>query len=371
MAYVRAPRTPQQGWTVRLRTREDGRVRQVERSFVTEKHARSFVARCDQLGDEAALRELDEAAVPSGNALSLAQYYEGWLGTRHHLAPTSIASYTRCLDHLKRSGLGDKPLDSISRKDLESWFQEMFSAGYATNTVASRRTALSSCLNNAVNDGLIAQNPCSRITIRKTPSRPSYYLTDMQVKKIIAELPDETYRFIVILILATGMRHGEMRGLQWRSVTLSDDPAILIERQKDRQETLREVKGSRARRIIPLDPEGVVYHELSRRYIEGQTQPTDFVCLDHRGNPIKDHWRESVWLPACRRALPDLDPPPRIHDLRHTAATWWLHDGSALVVVRDLIGHASIRTTADTYGHHDREAMRAAARGMTGRLRNL
>ncbi|MFD6195709.1 tyrosine-type recombinase/integrase [Mycobacteriaceae bacterium NPDC060252] len=58
------------------------------------------------------------------------------------------------------------------------------------------------------------------------------------------------------------------------------------------------------------------------------------------------------------------DPRPRIHDLRHTCASWLIQAGVPLPVIQQHLGHESIQTTVDVYGHLDLRSARAAAEAM-------
>jgi integrase len=74
------------------------------------------------------------------------------------------------------------------------------------------------------------------------------------------------------------------------------------------------------------------------------------------GGPVRaPNFRANVWYPAVARAdLPD--PQPRIHDLRHTCASWLIQAGRPLPAVQAQLGHESIKTTVDVYGHLDRSS---------------
>ena len=64
---------------------------------------------------------------------------------------------------------------------------------------------------------------------------------------------------------------------------------------------------------------------------------------DTDGHLPRNHWRTQIWLPACATA--GLTPPPRMHDLRHSHASWLLAGGADLQIVRERLGHQSIATT--------------------------
>ena len=70
----------------------------------------------------------------------------------------------------------------------------------------------------------------------------------------------------------------------------------------------------------------------------------------------------NVWVPALARAKEaGLTKKPRVHDLRHTNASWLIQAGIHLTVVQRDLGHESIQTTSDRYGHLDRPSSRVVA----------
>ena len=97
----------------------------------------------------------------------------------------------------------------------------------------------------------------------------------------------------------------------------------------------------------------------------------DWLFINSEGGPIRLYfWRTNVWVPSLTKARandpenPDkvlLEKQPRIHDLRHTCASWLLGAGVPLITVSAHLGHEDAATTARVYGHLDRSAGRAAA----------
>ena len=79
-------------------------------------------------------------------------------------------------------------------------------------------------------------------------------------------------------------------------------------------------------------------------------------------------FRNNVWYPSVARAnAAGLAKKPRIHDMRHTCASWMIANGEPITVVQRHLGHESIQTTSDIYGHLDRSSGAKAAKGL-GRM---
>src|SRR6202040_4460447 len=79
--------------------------------------------------------------------------------------------------------------------------------------------------------------------------------------------------------------------------------------------------------------------------------------------PVRAHnFNPNVWEPARARAKDNgLTKKPRVHDLRHTNASWLIQAGVPLTVIQRHLGHESIQTTVDRYGHLDRRTSRVVA----------
>ena len=79
------------------------------------------------------------------------------------------------------------------------------------------------------------------------------------------------------------------------------------------------------------------------RRANGKDEPRQARTLDIDGHIPKSWFRSSVWLPALKTA--DLQVHVRMHNLRHAHASWLLAGGADLQVVRQRLGHGSLRTT--------------------------
>lgn len=183
------------------------------------------------------------------------------------------------------------------------------------------------------------------------------FLERDEYARIAAEITDPGARDLADWLVGTGMRWGEATALQVRDLKLgAAKPTASIQRAwkrapkgSDKAFFLGPPKTKKARRLIALSPAQV---EMARRLVSGQ-QPEAYVFRTAWGN----HWRHSnfyhrKWLPAVKRAIEKgLPRRPRIHDLRHTHVAWLIGAGIPLPAIRVRLGHESIQTTVDRYGH--------------------
>lgn len=118
---------------------------------------------------------------------------------------------------------------------------------------------------------------------------------------------------------------------------------------------------------------------LRRR--RGRRQRTSFTVLTRRPGRARSHgFSRRVWAPALERAWPSVEENgepitdkskilrPRIHDLRHTCASWLIQAGVPMPVVSQHLGHESINTTISLYVHLDRSSMKSAADAIASAL---
>ena len=175
-------------------------------------------------------------------------------------------------------------------------------------------------------------------------------------------------------MIYTGIRPGEALGLTWGTVDLA--AGTLTVRQALKREGTRlvlgEVKTAASRRSVNL-PDPVVKslrehkkrQAKDRRAAGSSWTDLDLVFATEVGTPIDPSNLRRDMSATCERAgLGHWHP----HELRHSAASLMLGQNVPLEVVADVLGHASIRMTADVYGHIRAPQRQAAADAMSSAL---
>lgn len=158
--------------------------------------------------------------------------------------------------------------------------------------------------------------------------------------------------------LAVGLRHSEALALRWEDVDLENGTLSVrrgLHRVGGQGLVYEEPKAERSRRTVALPGplvEALRAHraaQLEERITAGPLwQNHDLVFAQPNGRPIerKSDWR--AWKALLREADVRV---VRLHDGRHTAATLLLSEGVHPRVVMEVLGHAQMRTTTDTYSH--------------------
>lgn len=165
----------------------------------------------------------------------------------------------------------------------------------------------------------------------------------------------DRYRALWHLLIATGLRWGEVAALRWADVDL-EEAALTVRRalKETREFVITKSKGGRRR--IDLPPSVVL--EL-RRHRKKKWKPDDLVFRTENGEPLhasnlaRRHLFPILACAKLRRI--------RFHDLRHTATAIRLLAGQHPLVVKKLLGHSSVKTTMDVYGQLQASVSKDAA----------
>lgn len=196
------------------------------------------------------------------------------------------------------------------------------------------------------------------------------YLSTAQVRRILEDGRDERHWPLFVLIATTGLRVSEALGLAWSDI---GPASVTVKHQLARVDgawARSKPKTRRSRRTIPLTPQAIEALAVQRirqdaergdhpRPIEGLvfTTPT--------GAPI----HSTNLLPPWRALLARLGlPRVTLHDLRHAAATIMLSEGVPLPTIAAVLGHSTIRVTADLYAHVIEESKLQASEAMARAL---
>ncbi len=255
--------------------------------------------------------------------------------------------------HLYPAFSGRKLRDILAH-DVRAYITQRRKEGAAASTINKEVGLLSSAINYARRElGWDIHNPAQGCRQREPEGRLRW-LTKAEAAALVeaarqAEKAPHLADFI-ILALNTGMRSGEILGLEWRRVDLSNG---LIWLEAEHTKTAR-------RRTIPINA-GAKTALLSRlNWRARHCQDSPWVFCDQTGRRIASV--KKSFETACKRAgIEDF----RIHDLRHTCAAWLVTAGVPLAEVRDLLGHRSIQMT-ERYAHLAPENVRSAVQRLDG-----
>lgn len=274
----------------------------------------------------------------------------------------SLADYRGFLRKDIAPTIGQIPLEVLSRDDVSVWVAAFAEDGAAAKTIANKHGFLSGALNGAVEAKHIASNPAAGTKLPRGVPPQIVFLTHEDFTRLQTEIP-EYWRPLVEFLVVSGARWSEATALYPGDVDRRNH-TVRIERAWKRQPyRIGTTKTRKSVRTINVPASTLDKLDYSREFLftnpgEGKGGPS--AKRRGAGGPVRvPNFRANVWWPATARAT--FTPRPRIHDLRHTCASWLIQGGTPLPVVQQHLGHESIQTTVDVYGHLDRRSAQAAA----------
>jgi integrase len=216
---------------------------------------------------------------------------------------------------------------------------------------------------------MLPRNPADAVTPPRV-SRPEIHpLTPEQVERLLVAALGDRLHALYVLAVGTGLRQGELLGLQWDDVDLAG--AVLHVRHQLHEVSgrlwLGDLKTARAKRRIDVPALAVEALREHRQRMLAEGHPHGWVFCDTEGGPLrKSNLVRRSFHPLLRRAgLPHI----RFHDLRHTHATLLLLQNVHPKIVQERLGHAQISLTLETYSHVVPGMGREAALKLDGVLR--
>lgn len=256
----------------------------------------------------------------------------------------------------------DTELDDIRPMQLQALYNS-FAQGCSKSYMDKLRVLVNGLFATAVDNGFCSRNPTGSLRVPRIRERPRESFTAEEAREILRFAVGYSPARIgvaVVLLLTTGLRRGELLGLQdsdLNGCALTVNRAVF---QKGNRPVVEEhiAKTDRSLRTVPLLPEvAYLLRTLPHKgpYLFGTRNGT----LMSPRNFSRDY---DTFLRRLVEEVPTVRRLP-LHCLRHTFATLTMEAGGGLRVVQELLGHTDINTTA-RYSHPDLEDMRAAVQGL-------
>lgn len=335
------------------------------------------VKRLCELGDAT-----DSGQEPARSDLTVRRFLEQWLtdvlpGT---VAASTEVQYRNVVRLYVVPHLGQRRLRTLQARDVARMLQDLDAEGRAPNTRRLARSILRRALRWAEAEGMVTRNVAALANGVKVGRSEGRTLTPEQARQLLAHLTGDRLEAAYTVALSLGLRRGELLGLTWADVTLDATPPRLVATRTSRVRpaglVLAETKTAGSRRTVHL-PGPVVAALRSHRARQAAERlhagsewtelplGADLIFRTPFGTPLDpDNFRQHCYKVTAAAGLGRWSP----HELRHSAASLLIAQGVPLKLVSETLGHASIRITADVYGHLYDDAGQVAADAMTTAL---
>ena len=254
--------------------------------------------------------------------------------------------------------LGQKLLRDVSTIDCQRVLNRMADEGYKNTSIMQAKATLHNMLDYAYQNNVLSKNPCTKVVqynIGEKSSNREALSVDEQ-RKILKAISGNKYEKQYRFALQTGLRAGEIIGLEWKDVDWKNK-TISIERTcrykyKLKEWRIGEPKSRNGKRIIPLTEEAMeilneqkkIDHSL--KMIELKWKDTIFLRSD--GKPANNTELDIELYTVCKKnGLSKIS----MHILRHTFATRCAEAGMIPKTLQMILGHSNIATTMNIYVH--------------------
>ena len=321
----------------------------------------------------------DRAGVPQPqSSLTVGEYLDQWLETvaKLRVRPLTYHSYEMYVRQHIKPGLGRIVLRQLTAGDIRRFLARLrkrpsrspgnTARPLTPRTIAHVHAILRNALEHAVRDDVLARNVARQVQMATPQETEPEPLTLDEARRLLDAAARTRLHAAVALSLALGLRRGEVLGLRW--IDLDLDRQVLQIRQTlqyhDGALHTAAPKTRRSRRTIPL-PSAII--ELLQAHRDRQAgertavgsdwQQHGLVFTTRAGLPVHPNDFSKAFGRLCEQAgIRRI----RLHDLRHSCASFLLAQGVPPRVVMEILGHATIDVTMNIYGHVMLDAQRAA-----------
>jgi integrase len=304
-----------------------------------------------------ALADLSGGLLFDATNLTLGDFLERWLSesVRHSVKPNTYESYSQLTRRHIIPALGRNKLKKLTPAHVRRFRTSALTVGLSARTVQYLLTLLREALQQAVEDGLIPRNAAQGVRVKQTRKEEIHPLSSEQVGTLLGAATGERLEALYVVAIHSGLRQGELLGLKWEDVNL--DAGTLQVRRTLSGGNFTPPKTAKSRRSVKLTAgaaEALKEHRdrqlEERESLTGIWRDHDLVFCSTIGTPLNRHnLIPRSFKPLLQKA--GLPRTVRFHDLRHTCATLLLSKGVHPKFVQELLGHATISITLDTYSH--------------------
>jgi integrase len=312
-----------------------------------------------------ALRRIRDGVFVEPSRLTLGAYLtEMWLPSMNsQVRATTLGGYRHNVRAYIVPRLGDIPLQRLTTARVGAFYGELVASGgqhgrpLSPKTVRYVHTTLRRALRDARADGLVVRNVAAQARPPRARRAEMHTWTAAELGTFLASVREDRLYAAWLLLATLGLRRGELLGLRWPDVDLTTGRIAIRNTlvMVDGKPAMAEPKTAKGRRSLMLAGQVLEAicahrtHQAAERLSWGADYTdSGLVITTEDGRPMHPETLSGLFIRQAKRAGL---PPIRLHDLRHSVASILLAQGVHPKVVSELLGHATISLTLDTYSH--------------------
>lgn len=299
-------------------------------------------------------QEAKNSGFQASGRLTVAGYLAKWLDdcVAHESAANTLASYRNAVEKHLVPRIGDILLKDLNSLHVQNVMAAMVNEEIGGATRKNAHVVLKIAMKRALSFGLIPSNPCANIRRPRHSAKEGQPFTLAESKKLIEKTKGTRFHALMILAFTTGMRQGELLGLEWSKIDFARK-TVRIDQQSveiSGKITLSKPKTASSIRTIQLTDYAITaLREWKAASMRGGMTVSRMVFPNSDGGvQSRGNFRVRFWNPL----LESLGLAHRgFHQVRHTCGSLAIGDGVPITVISKQLGHANVTTTMDIYAH--------------------
>lgn len=304
-------------------------------------------------------KQIDQGLTHDALSITVKEYLEEWMQVKEmELKPKTAHQCRQLINNHVLPYLGKYKLGEVKPALIQTTYSKLRKSNASDRTIGFIHAVLHHAFSMAVKQGTIGRNPTDAVTKPKYRSPEMSTWDNNQALIFLSHAEQTRLAVFFYLALDTGMRMGELIGLQWKDVNW-ENQTLSIRRQIQRLpgQGLVEVepKSKTSKRMIKVGKNTIqkLYAQeatvMQLKEFAGENwSEHDLVFPNTVGSPLEQGNIRRTYQKLIKEAnLPYI----KFHELRHTSATLMLQAGTNLKIVQNRLGHSQISLTLDTYSH--------------------
>ena len=298
----------------------------------------------------------DGGFVYDAGKLTLGEYLSRWLtdSVKSTVRRSTFVRYESIVRRHISPTLGRLKLNNLTPAHVRGLYRDK-SESLSPRSVNYIHVTLHKALKQAVMDGLIPRNVADAVKAPQALKKEVKPLTPTQVRSLLSAASGDRLEALYVVAVHTGLRQGELLGLKWGDVNL-EAGTLSVQRSLDTDGTFTPPKRNKSRRTVKLTAQAVEALESHKVAQNEERLRLGSLWADHElifpnrvGKPMDaDNLYHRGFKPLLKKAgLSGFT----FHSLRHTCATVLLTKNVNPKIVQEMLGHATISQTMDTYSH--------------------
>lgn len=322
------------------------------------------------------------------NDITVEELVKSWIDKGVRQTQSTLSTYRNQLKWYIEPHIGKIKVQKLAENDIRTWIKKLQDPEYSITRPLSDKSVkdvyclLSTVLSDAVLDGIISVNPCSRVKIRMPAKiRKNRFLSEEEIKQLLIAMRGTKYELFFKFSLFFGLREMENLGLTLSDIDIEHRIIHLqYQQRKNLKETVLPGETLHFKRLKDHEARDLYFareiEDLLKKQIEDELQKKkrlgsewpsqelergDLLFSNDKGGYLSYRTVYDAFKRICR----SVGIEATIHDLRHAYAMLAIENGTSVKIVADHLGHSTPDFTFAIYDYVTNEAQRRDAETMS------